>query len=119
MSYSCLTMSYSLCWRQQWIKQADALMGVIGNKHSQWQETSLVVQGLRISAPNAGSLGSISGQGTRSHMLQLVHMPRLNDSMCYNEDQRSHMLQLRPDMAKNKQKKAIKKKSKQHNMSGG
>ena len=92
-------------------------MGVIGNKHSQWQETSLVVRWLRISAPNAGSLGSIPGQGTRSHRLQLVHMPRLNDSMCYNEDQRSHMLQLRPNMAKNK--KSHLKKSKQHNMSGG
>ena len=37
---------------------------------------SLVVQWLRRSAPSAGVLGSISGQGTRSHMLQLrVHMP--------------------------------------------
>ena len=40
--------------------------------------TSLVVQWLRLHAPNAGSLGSISGQGTRSHMLQLrVRMPQL------------------------------------------
>ena len=31
--------------------------------------------GVRLHAPNAGSLGLISGQGTRSHMLQLrVHM---------------------------------------------
>ena len=30
--------------------------------------TSLVVQGLRLRAPNAGGLGSIPGQGTRSHM---------------------------------------------------
>ena len=37
--------------------------------------TSLVVLGLRLHAPNAGGLGLISGQGTRSHMLQLrVHM---------------------------------------------
>ena len=37
--------------------------------------TSLVVQGLRLHVPNAGGLGLISGQGTRSHMLQLrVHM---------------------------------------------
>ena len=37
--------------------------------------TSLVVQGLRLHAPNAGGLGLISGRGTRSHMLQLrVHM---------------------------------------------
>ena len=33
--------------------------------------TSLVVQGLRLWAPNAGGLGLISDQGTRSHMLQL------------------------------------------------
>ena len=30
--------------------------------------TSLVVQWLRLRAPNAGGLGSIPGQGTRSHM---------------------------------------------------
>ena len=33
--------------------------------------TSLVVQWLRLCAPNAGSLGLIPDQGTRSHMLQL------------------------------------------------
>ena len=33
-------------------------------------ETSLVVQWVRYWAPNVGDLGSISGQGTRSHMLQ-------------------------------------------------
>ena len=32
---------------------------------------SLVVQWLRLHAPNAGVLGSIVGQGTRSHTLQL------------------------------------------------
>ena len=30
--------------------------------------TSLVVQWLRLRAPNAGGPGSIPGQGTRSHM---------------------------------------------------
>ena len=30
--------------------------------------TSLVVQWLRLCAPNAGVLGLITGQGTRSHM---------------------------------------------------
>ena len=30
-----------------------------------------VVQWLRLWAPKAGNLGLISGQGTRSHMLQL------------------------------------------------
>ena len=35
------------------------------------QRASLVVQGLRFQTPNAGGLGSIQGQGTRSHMPQL------------------------------------------------
>ena len=30
--------------------------------------TSLVVQWLKLHTPNAGGLGSIPGQGTRSHM---------------------------------------------------
>ena len=34
-------------------------------------ENSLVVQWLRLCTPNAGGLGSIPGQGTRSHMAQL------------------------------------------------
>ncbi|TEA25280.1 hypothetical protein DBR06_SOUSAS1010184, partial [Sousa chinensis] len=38
----------------------------------------MVVQWLRLCAPNAGGPGLISGQGTRSHMLQLrVLMPQL------------------------------------------
>ena len=42
------------------------------------QGTSLVVQWLRLRAPNAGGLGSILGQGTRSRMPQLrAHMPQL------------------------------------------
>ena len=36
-----------------------------------WLGASLVVQWLTFLTPNAGSLGSIPGQGTRSHMLQL------------------------------------------------
>ena len=40
--------------------------------------TSLVVPWLRLHTPNAGGLGSIPGQGTRSHMSQLrVRMPHL------------------------------------------
>ena len=41
--------------------------------------TSLVVQWLRLCAPNAGGPGSIPNQGTRSHMLQL----RAQDSQIY------------------------------------
>ena len=36
-----------------------------------WLGTSLVVQWLRLSTPNARGLGSIPGQGTRSRVLQL------------------------------------------------
>ncbi|TEA31306.1 hypothetical protein DBR06_SOUSAS710061, partial [Sousa chinensis] len=39
---------------------------------------SLVVQWLRLHAPNAGGPGSIPGQGTRCHMPQLrSHVPQL------------------------------------------
>ena len=34
--------------------------------------TSLVVQWLRLCAPSAGGLGSIPGQGTRTHTLPLL-----------------------------------------------
>ena len=50
--------------------------------------TSLVVQWLRLCAPNAGGLGSILGQGTKFHMLQLrVHMlqPRLGTGKYINK----------------------------------
>ena len=43
---------------------------------------SLVVQQLRLCAPNAGGPGLIPGQGTRSHMLQLrPRMPQLRPCM--------------------------------------
>ena len=44
--------------------------------HSQ-PGTSLVVQWLRLCAPNGEGLGSVPGQGTNSRMLQLrVHIPQ-------------------------------------------
>ena len=47
--------------------------------------TSLPVQGQRLCAPNAGDTGSIPGQGTRSHMLQLrVHGATKKDPVCCN-----------------------------------
>ena len=55
-------------------------------KSGEWG-TSMVVQWLRPFAPTAGGLGSIPGQGTRSHM------PQLEESLCCN--QRSCMLQWR------------------------
>ena len=54
--------------------------GGVGRRHFKSEQigTSLVVQWLRLCAPNAGGLVSIPGQGTRSHLQQLrVHMPQL------------------------------------------
>ena len=42
-----------------------------GDKNILNSGISLVVQWLRLCAPNAGGPGSIPGQGTRSHVLQL------------------------------------------------
>ena len=53
----------------------------LGLKDNNKKVTSLVVQWLRLHTPSAGSLGSITGQGTRSHMPQLrVCMPQLKDT---------------------------------------
>ena len=53
-----------------------------------------MAQWLRLHVPNAGDLGSIPGQGTRSHTLQL------EDPTYHNQDQRSCMPQLRPGTVK-------------------
>ena len=59
----------------------------------QWG-TFLVVQWLRLCAPNAGGLGLIPGQGTRSHMLLLiVCMPELK--ILHAATERSHVRQRR------------------------
>ena len=48
-------------------------------------ETSLVVQWLRLHAPNAGGMGSIPHQGTGSHMSQLKDPEYRNkDIVCPN-----------------------------------
>ena len=39
-----------------------------GNQEVENSGTSLMVQWLRLYAPNAGDVGSIPGQGARSHM---------------------------------------------------
>ena len=44
-------------------------------KEPQGGGTSLVVQGLRLHAPNVGGPDSIPGQGNRSHMPQLKKIP--------------------------------------------
>ena len=41
------------------------------SQRSRWEGASLVVQWLRLCAPNAEGLGSIPSQGTRSRMPQL------------------------------------------------
>ena len=59
-----------------------------------WKIKGTELQWLRLHTPNAGGTGSVSGQGTRPHMLQL------KDPTCHNEDKRPHVLQLRPGTAK-------------------
>ena len=47
-------------------------------------------QQLRLCAPNTGGLGSIPGQGTRSHMSQLrARMPQLKDPSATTKTQHS------------------------------
>ena len=58
---------------------------------------SLVVQWLRLCIPNAGSLGSIPGQGTRSHMLQLkipyaAMKTQCNQINIYNGEKKKRIL---------------------------
>ena len=54
--------------------------------------TSLVVQGLRLHAPDARGLGSIPGQGTRSHILQLrVFMQQLKIPFAATKTQNSQI----------------------------
>ena len=51
--------------------------------------TSLVVQWLRLCTPNAGTPGSIPGQGTGSHMPQLKLLNAamiIDDPVCCNQD---------------------------------
>ena len=65
-------------------------------KKIQGCETSIVVQWLRLHVPNAEAWGSITGQGTRSHVLQLrVYMPQLK------------ILQLKPSTAKDRKNTTV------------
>ena len=60
---------HCICWTIPWTFH---LLFSVG--HLSWHvqipsiETSLVVQWLRLHAPNSEGLGSVPGQGTRSHM---------------------------------------------------
>ena len=53
-----------------------------------------MVQWLRLCALNSGGSDSIPSQGTRAHALQL------KDCVCYSEDPRSCVPQLRPGATK-------------------
>ena len=52
-----------------WLEGKERVVLFYNWKHK--PRTSWVVRWLRLHTPNAGSLGSIPGQGTRSHMPQL------------------------------------------------
>ena len=65
---------------------------------SRRQGTSLVAQWLRLRAPTTEGLGSIPGQGTRSHM------PRLKRLACCNQD----LVQPNKEILKKKKQKAYK-----------
>ncbi|XP_070310792.1 EEF1A lysine methyltransferase 3 isoform X2 [Odocoileus virginianus] len=65
------------------------------------QGTSLVVQWLRLGAPNAGGLGSIPDQGTRSHMPKLrVRRSQLKNLNVATKMEEPAMLQVRPGATK-------------------
>ena len=61
--------------------------------------TSLVLQWLRLCAPNAGGPGLIRGQGTRYHIPQLKILHAATKRYC-RPQWRSHVPQLRPGAAK-------------------
>ena len=71
--------------------------------------TTLVVQWLRLHAPNAGGPGSIPGWGTRSRMPQLrVHMPQLKILQATTKDPAGHNKDpVQPNNLKNKRKSTL------------
>ena len=73
-------------WTEQWLSRGGCRKGPILG-------ISLVVHWLRLYAPNAGGPGSIPGQGTRSNM------PQLKEPAHHNQDQGSHVPELRPGTA--------------------
>ena len=71
--------------RETQIKTPVRMASIKNNNNNNNTGTSLVVQWLRLHVPNSGGLGSIPGQGTRSHMLQLmIPHAATNDSTCCN-----------------------------------
>ena len=65
----CLRIHWLSSIGRTWLFATSLLIPLLSTFNtSEW--TSLAVQWLRLLAPNAGDLGSIPGQRTRSHMLQ-------------------------------------------------
>ena len=71
--------------RLNWTDFTLARLAIFKKSTNRNHQTSLVVQWLRLCTPNAGGLGLIPGQRTRSHISQLrVWMPKLKDPTCRN-----------------------------------
>ena len=69
--FSCVQL-FVILWNV--VQQNPLSMRILWARILVW-ETSLVVQWLRLHAPNAGDPGLIPGQGTRSHMPQDLVQP--------------------------------------------
>ena len=69
------------------------------------QGTSLAVQWIRLRAPNAGGLGSIPGQETRSHVHAATKSSHATTKELASPNQRARLLQLRPGATKKKKKR--------------
>ena len=73
--------------------------GVLPGSKGQHLGTSLVIQWLRLYAPNAGEPGLIPGWGTRSYVPQL-RVRKTQLKIPRGATERSHVPRLRPDGAK-------------------
>ena len=71
------------------------------------QGTSLAVQWIRLRAPNAGGLGSIPGQETRSHVHAATKSSHATTKELASPNQRARLLQLRPGATKKKKKESL------------
>ena len=78
--------------------------GLSGHIFKSTAGTSLMVQWLRLQAPNAGGLGSIPGQGTRSHMLQRK-IPRVRQRQLEISTKISTATKTRCNLSKEKEKR--------------
>ena len=63
-------MEYTEVALEQHICELEEAVALLLRTVMRWPGTSLVVQWLRLCPPHAGGLGSITDQGTRSHVMQ-------------------------------------------------